>query len=356
MPNSAGIEKPGTTGGARERPATLRDVAEAAGVSLMTVSNAVNGRLSSMSAQTLQRIEGEIEKLGYRPQTTARSLRLAQHESIGVIVVNEDPVYLADPFVTQTVAGLSNELSLAGYSVLLQGVAPQSIGLSRLVKNVRTDGLCVMLSGSPRERAKCLDVLMSLRQPVVLFQETLELPEADLCLIRQDDYAGGRLIGGEVLERGAEHLTVMVPKRYWPAIGERVRGVRAAVRERKAKARIDVLKVSDASFAAMQEGLSDFLDGHPRPDAILAGNDQMGIAAMKLVRARGWRVPEDVLVTGFNAFDFWQYTDPVLTSVRSPAYAIGARAGTEILKRLREGAFSSPEIVFPVELQRGGST
>ena len=61
-------------------------------------------------------------------------------------------------------------------------------------------------------------------------------------------------------------------------------------------------------------------------------------------------------ITGFNAFEFWQYTTPVLTTVRSPAYEMGARGADEILNRLTAGGFEQSEIVFPVELQPGGST
>ena len=322
----------------------------------MTVSNAVNGRLSSMSPQTHERIKEAIARLGYRPQTTARNLRLAQHETIGVIVVSEDPAFLADPFVTQIVAGLTNQLGGQGYAAMLQGLAPKAIGLSRLIHSVRTDGICVMLSGSPRQRETCRDVLLGVGQPLVLFQESLRIPESDTCLIRQDDHAGGGLICAEVLDKGARDLVMLVPKRYWPAIGGRVRGVKDMLRVRGSKARLTLVKTSDASFIDIQAGLSNYLDQHPKPDAVLAGNDQIGIAAMKLLASRGFRVPADVLLTGFNAFDFWQYTDPVLTTVRSPAYAMGARGGVEMLGRLHNGAFATREIVYPVQLQRGGST
>jgi len=82
----------------------------------------------------------------------------------------------------------------------------------------------------------------------------------------------------------------------------------------------------------------------------------MGIAAMKLMATHGRRVPGDVAITGFNAFEFWKFTDPVLTTIRSPAYDMGARGGEEILARLANGVFDRHEIVYPVELQRGAST
>ena len=86
--------------GDRPRPpghVTLRDVAEAAGVSPMTVSNFINARHGTMRPETRARIETEIERLGYRPHTMARNLRLANRLSIGMVIVDEAPHYLADP-------------------------------------------------------------------------------------------------------------------------------------------------------------------------------------------------------------------------------------------------------------------
>ena len=65
---------------------------------------------------------------------------------------------------------------------------------------------------------------------------------------------------------------------------------------------------------------------------------------------------EGLLVTGFNAFEFWRYTDPVLTTVHSPAYEMGARGGAEIVERLKNGVFGERDIVYPVGLKVGTST
>jgi LacI family transcriptional regulator len=149
---------------------------------------------------------------------------------------------------------------------------------------------------------------------------------------------------------------MLVPSLDWPAIREREAGVRRALSRPGARARVDTVACGDTLLRDTQEALGGYLDRNALPDAVVAGNDQMGIAAMKLLRQRGVRVPGRVLVTGFNAFDFWQYSDPVLTSVRSPAYDIGARGAAAMLERLRAGRFGTRDIVLPVELQLGGST
>jgi DNA-binding LacI/PurR family transcriptional regulator len=335
---------------------TLRDVAAAAGVSPMTVSNLINGRTRAMSGKTRQRIEREINRLGYRPHAMARGLRRAKRLSIGMIIVDDIPTYLADPFITYVVAGLSNYLSERGYGLFVQGLHPGAVNRSPLIRDIWTDGLCVFLSGNDSARRGCLETVLGLGQPVVAFQDTLRFPRADYCLIRQDDRSGGRMLGEEVLSAGAKQLVLLIPRLPWPAIAERIRGVQDAIRHSSGNANLRVVKCQDSEFDQIQRALAEDIEENGLPDAVLAGNDQMGIATMKLMAARGLKAPEHVLITGFNAFEFWQYTDPVLTTVRSPAYEMGARGAQEILGRLKSGSFASPEIMFRVSLQHGGST
>jgi LacI family transcriptional regulator, galactose operon repressor len=342
--------------GQRQQRATLRDVATAAEVSPMTVSNFINNKFGAMSPETRARIEQHIERLGYRPHTMARSLRLSERLTIGMIIVDDVPTYLADPFTTRLVAGLSNYLSERGYGLLLQGLHPKHFKTSPLIRDIRTDGICVFLSGNDPIRQECLEILLNLKQPVVAFQETLRFPGRDLCIVRQDDREGGRMITNEALAAGAKRLVMLVPKLYWPAMGERIKGGRAAIRESRSKAALRLIRCEENAFQEIQSALARDIEENGLPDAVLAGNDQIGIAATKLMAGRGLKVPRDVLVTGFNAFDFWQYSDPVLTTVRSPAYEMGARGGAAILNRLKTGSFAEPEIVFSVELLRGEST
>src|SRR4029079_2326036 len=279
--------KPGT--------ATIRDVALAAGVSAMTVSNLINERVGTMRAETRQRTASEIQRLGYRPHAMARSLRLAKQLQIAMMIIDEQPHFLADPFTTHVVAGLSNELNSHGYGLLLQGLAPASFRDSRFVRGIRTDALCILLSGSDRVRRDIVQTLLGLGQPVLVFQDTLRFPRADLGTIRQADREGGRLVASEALKLGARRLVMLVPAVHWPAIAERVKGVRAAV-AKATPAELRVLSCGDGELHDTQAALDRDITEHGLPDAIIGGNDQMGIAAMKLMAGRGLQVPSDVAI------------------------------------------------------------
>lgn len=332
---------------------TLRDVAKAAGVSVMTVSNFVNGKRAAMSLETRRKVAEEIRRLNYRANSAARNLRLSRRMSVGVLIVDDEPDFLSDPFTTYVLAGLSNTLSSAGYGMQVQGVGAEEFASSPIVNDVRTDGICVLLSGPATVRRGIISTLLTIGQPLVVMQETFQFPKADICVIRQADRDGGTAVAEAALRHGARKLIALVPQREWPAIEERVAGMREQIEFGARDATLRTVHCGRADFAATQTALQGEFDRNGLPDGILAGNDQMGIAALKLVIARGLRVPEDIVITGFNAFDFWQYTTPVLTSVRSPAMRIGTAAGEAMLARLENGAFQDEHLVFPVEFVPG---
>lgn len=338
----------------RIRQPTLRAVAQEAGVSVMTVSNVVNGRFDMMSAGTRARVEGAVAKLGYRQDASARGLRLAQRFTVGMLLVDPSPIFMADPFITQVVAGLSNVLGARGFSVTIAGTPAERLEDVVFLRNNATDALCVMLSGPPLLRRRCMRSIAKAKQPIVLIQERLNADGVHVCSVRQDDCGGGEALGRRVLAKGARDLVLLVPSLAWPAVESRERGIRKAA-ARFRNARVAVVACGDEQFVTTQSALDHHVDRHGLPDAIMAANDQMGIAALKWLRTRGLQVPGDVLLTGFNAFDFWQYSDPVLTTVRSPAYEIGEASGRAVLAHLARGRFTAADTVLPVTLVPGAT-
>jgi len=338
------------------RRVTIKDVARAAGVTPMTVSNVINGRPNSVSADTRTRVLVEIERLSYRPSASARHLRLERRFAIGMLILDEAPGFLGDPFTTNVVAGLGNFATEHGYSLVLHAVRPSGIERPSLLTRVETDAVCALLSGPRRSRIEFLDRIKRLRQPLVLFQERIPADFKDGCSISQDDFAGGKAIGLHVLRSAKRRLVWLAPETEWPAIVERERGVRAAMDEVRSGAELHVVKCGNEGFAATQAALADFIGKFGLPDAVLGGNDQMAISAMKMLQARGCRIPDDMEVTGFNGFEISRFSTPDLTTVLSPAYEMGQRAGDEIVSRLTAGSFSARRIVLETNIRIGAST
>src|SRR5688572_3730751 len=333
--------------------ATLEAVAKHAHVSMMTVSNVVNGRFAMMSAQTRARVENAIAKLGYRRRSDGLSLRVSQRFAIAMVIVDPSPAFLADPFITNVVAGLSNGLAAQGYNLVLTRTESERLEDSNIVRNSDTDGICMMLSGPRASRLRCLKRVAELGEPVIVFQERLAKCLDDVCVIRQDDRGGARALADRTLRKGARRLLMLVPRLHWPAIEERQRGIRDAIRAANVDVAFDTLACGNEHYPETQAALDRHVAERGLPDAILAGNDQMGIAALKWLHSRGTRVPRDLMITGFNAFEFWQYTTPLVTTARSPAYEMGEAGAEAILQRVKTGRFAARERVFPVHVVDG---
>ena len=340
----------------RGRRATIKDVAKAAGVSAMTVSNVLNGRMQFVSVATKKRVEREIERLGYRRQANARNLRVAEQRSIGMVIVDEQPAFLADFFTCQVVAGLANVLNGADFTLTVQGMPGAALAQSMIMRNFEVGGFCAMISGAAEARRESVQQLLELDQPVVLFQEKMELPDADFCVVRQDDRGAGRLVGDHLLARRVSDFLAVVPAQHWPAIEERLGGIDESIAAAGGDARLTVIESASESFADVQDAVARHLAHAPLPGAIIGGNDPIATAAMLYLFDHDIRVPEDVRVVGFNGFEAHRYARPRLTTVVSSAYALGEQAGRAMLKRLETGAFERPEFVLPVHFDAGATT
>ncbi len=339
------------------RRVTLKQVAIAAEVSPMTVSNYVNGHHHLMSDAVRDRVAHEISRLNYRRNDAARNLRQSRLLSIGMLIVDNSPTYLADGYTTQIVAGASNHLTDQGFSLLLQGIRPDDFETSPLVTSIRTDGLCALLSGDDESRLAQIETLKRVGQPLIVFLEKLDTAHPDICSIRQNEFESGRVMGEHVSQRSPSTVVLLAASdNRWAAVVERMQGMVDGLESGTGTPRIISLDCGTGGFDDTQAALGSYISSDGMPDAIMSVNDQMAIAAMQMVQNRGAAIPDDVLVTGFNAFDFRRYAQPELTSIRSPAYEMGARAAAEMLNRLETGTFRENEIIFPFEFLKGQST
>jgi LacI family transcriptional regulator len=335
--------------------ATLTKIAAAANVSVTTASNVANGRLELMSAATRERVEAIMRELNYRPNEGARGLRLSQTRTIGLIILDDSPRFLADPMNTNILAGFSNYLSVNGFGLLLAGIRQAAIDDAHLLRRDQTDALCVISSGAAAERRRLYLRLKDTGQPILIFQDEAPGFLPDALSVRQNDRHAGALIATRVIERGARHLVLLTPSQHWPALAERQEGVDAVVKASGADIRFEIVVCGSEGIADTQLAIGRYVDREGLPDVFMGGNDQMAIAALTWALDRHLSIPADLKVTGFNGFDFSQYVRPRLTTVASPAYEMGKRGAAALLRRLQKGGFEQPRLLLDVVLQPGES-
>lgn len=329
----------------------MQDVADLAGVSVMTVSNVVRRQHQFVKLETRRKVEDAIAKLNYRPNLSARSLRVAEEYSIGIIIADTNPAFLNDPFISRLVSGLSNYLSSIEYTLDIQGINPQRFESATILRKVGNDALCAILCGPKALRRQHVEHLQKTGQPVVVFQEVLKSSSPNIAFVAQDDVGAGRLMGEHLLPAKPRSVMFVRPLLDWSAVEQREKGVRAILGDGD----VTTLIVPSESFDEVRAEVVSQLRKRV-PDAIVAATDSIAVAVLDACEAEGLKVPRDIRVTGFNGFDVWRYTRPALTTVMSPAYEMGRYAGELLVSRLQSGEFSKRSTVFPVTLQPGGTS
>jgi LacI family transcriptional regulator len=333
----------------------MKHVARRAGVSIMTVSNVINGRASKVSARTRAKVEAAMTRLSFRPDPAGRSLRLSRQFLIEMIIVDPSPAFVADAFITSIVAGLANYLNQRNYGLILRGTNYERLHEPGTLRSRQTDALCVLASGLRKQRQAIYRQLAAHRDPMVIFQDDAPADLPDAISLKQDDAAGGKLLANHLIAQGCRKFVWVSLAHPWPAFEQRAAGVTRAIRAAGAGASLETLTADRGDYVAVQSVVAAHVARHGVPDAFLCGNDQIAIAVGNWLQDHGHRIPKDVRVTGFNAFDFWRYSRPALTTIESPAYALGELGAEMLVERLRVGKFARHQTVLPVELRRGAS-
>jgi DNA-binding LacI/PurR family transcriptional regulator len=302
---------------------TLKDVAAEAGVSYQTVSKVINGA-GAVTDETAARIWEAVDRLGYRPNITARNLRKQSSRLIGYSwkpVAPDQVNPILDKFLTSTVEAAED----AGYHLLLFPMRSGDNASSQyhdLIITGRVDAFILSSTnyGDPR-----IQLLKGLNFPFVTFGRTN--PELDCPFVDVDGRAGTRMATQHLLEQGHQRIAVLA----WPEDSRtgsaRFNGYWQAMQE--AGIAIDPRWVmrGEGHFDVGYRHTSQLmtLPEAQRPTAIVAVDDQLAIGALRAAQNAGLLVGTEFGVTGFDDTPGVQLLDPPLTSLRQPIWEVGQR-------------------------------
>lgn len=325
--------------GPLSKPATMREVAEAAGVSLMTVSNVINGRFQSMRAGTRERVEKAIEELQYHPRGLARDLRLNREFAIGLLIVDPTSSFLDDPFTSQAVAGLSNYLGGYNYGCLVHGVRPDNFESSIFLGDLRTAGLCVFLCGREESRMRYLERLKALRRPIIAIEDTPASIDADVAIVGQDDFGASLEMTQRLLAKGCKAFHVVTPETLWPSVAQRLAGISAAIENVGSIAGLEVSRCDETATLETEDMLSKLTPRLAPNTALIAATDRIASALSRTIRFRHVAAEKDIFFASFGASETSQDLSIFDLVVKSDPHKIGAEAGKLLLDRIERGRF-----------------
>lgn len=332
----------------------MRQVAQLAGVSVQTVSNHVNGRHQYMAEGTRQRVADAMRELGYYPNLTARGLRSSETRTLGFLVLDQHARFLADPLTDLVLAGIGDVARDSDYGILIQSSRPTEPP-DRLVTPLlqsRVDGAFLLLSGERSVREAHIARAAEITSEFLVFDEPINDPK--IMSVRAADREGGRELASHLIGRGHERIAFVGAAVPWAVVEQRFAGFKDAIRAHGLELDPKLVKMEAGwephSALPIAQGLLSMQD---RPTAIMCSTDLLALATIHAARGLGFKVPEQVAVSGFDDFQFAHFASPALTTVRIPAYDMGREAARMLIAHLdtSDGPPAGAEqLEFPIEV------
>ena len=339
--------------GRRNSETTLKDVARVAGVHYGTVSRALDpARSHLVNAETRELIQAVAQRLGYRVNSVARSLRKGSAGLIGVVVTD-----VSNPFQGPFLRGLESVIGrVDGRLLLIAESHDDSTVLEAVLEELVGRRLDAIILTAARRGDEAIVRRASRAVPVVLAIRSLSTTEFPM--LTHDDELGGRLATEHLVALGHERLAQLRGSDDVSSFRGRAAGYHAVLARTSAR---DVSMDRIAAEPSVAEGhrLALALLDQPeelRPTAIFAHNDLLAVGVLDAIAERGLRCPGDISVVGYNDAPLTDHIDPPLTTVHLPARELGERAGRLVASILAGEVARRDEEPLPPELVVRAST
>ena len=338
--------------------ATMKDIARALGLSVITVSKVMRDR-PDVSAETRTRVISKAKELHYRPNLSARSLVTGQSSQVGIIVPT-----LLHPFFAEVLEALSSTMKQGGYAVMIsssmEDPAVEEAAIEQLLAH-RLDGLII---------ASCSKATTKFQQlkdhgiPFVLIDRFF--PGFRANFVGVDDVAVGSIATEHLIAMGCRRIAHIRGLEFTTGVG-RFEGYRLALKKHGLKFDPDLVSpymTADGrdwqqSFDAMRALLSS----DRRPDGVFCYNDPIAIAAIDVALEAGLRIPKDIAFVGCDNLHYDQSLKAPLSSIDHHSSLIGVRAANTLLRLLKNKSSKpprhlalQPSLVVRASSQRRGNT
>ena len=308
----------------------LRDIAQMAGVSVNTVSRALNDK-PDVSADTRERVRGIAERVGYSPNLLAKSLVSGLTQTIGLVVTD-----CTDPYYAGLIRAVEDVASREGFGLLLatsnEDPVKERWGLA-LLTGRRVDGL--LLTAVDVNAAHVRELLRG-EVPVVLLSRRPRGYRGPFVGI--DNVRGARAAVRHLFDLGHRRIACIGRRGPASSARDRLTGFRQELRACGLPGDPRALvHRAEPSVAGGRDAVPWLLGLDPRPTAVLTYNDAQAVGVIRGLQAAGLAVPGDVSVVGFDDIALAALVHPPLTTVAQPIDEIGRRGAAALIQRIRQG-------------------
>ncbi|QHM73108.1 Ribose operon repressor [Mixta intestinalis] len=321
----------------------MKDVARMAGVSTSTVSHVINNN-RFVSEAIREKIEAAIRELNYAPSALARSLKINQTHTIGMLLTAS-----SNPFYAEVVRGVENSCYERGYSLVLCNTEGDEERMNRSLETLlqkRVDGLLIMCTES---HLPSVDILT--RYPGIPSVMMDWAPfEGDSDIIQDNSLLGGELAANYLIARGYQRIACIAgPLDKTPAC-LRLEGFKKAITAAGLPLPAEYIVNGDFEFQGGFNGMNALLACKIRPQAVFTSNDAMAVGAYHALYQAGLRIPEDMAIMGYDNIELARYMTPPLTTIHQPKDELGELAIDTLIHRMKAPGASQQKLVLTPEL------
>jgi DNA-binding LacI/PurR family transcriptional regulator len=320
-------------------PVTLHELAKAAGCSVSTVSRALNNSAHTVNDVTRERILAIANQLGYRPNMTARGLKMDRTFTIGLIVCN-----IASPFTPVLIRGIQEYLRQRDYFSIIISTDWDSDLESDAVHQLISrsiDGV-IFVETWRDESNNTLDLA---NKPYVYVYRLFDGEYANSVIV--DDIHGARLAVEHLVKLGHHRIAFINGPQGWAASKERLAGYQEVLGQYKIPYDPSLVEEGTWEVQSGYHAAKKFLLMPDRPTAIFAANDLMALGAIYAIQDAGLNVPKDIAVVGYDDREITSFSNPTITTICPPSFEMGQLAAQLILDRLEDQI----EIKDPIRVQ-----
>ncbi|WKE65825.1 substrate-binding domain-containing protein [Gallaecimonas kandeliae] len=323
--------------------ATIKDVANKAGVSISTVSHVLNSTRFVAEA-TKERVFQAIKELNYAPSAVARSLKVNRTRTLGMLVTTS-----TNPFFAEVIRGVEETCAEQGYTLILcnsGGETERQQASLRMLIEKRVDGILVMLSEDASELYNLLGTHPELPQVLMEWGDT----QGDIYRIQDNAEQGGYLATRHLIDKGHKAIGCITGPADKSLTVERLAGYRRAMKEAGLKENPAWIIAGDFEPEGGHAAMEQLLKLKDKPTALFVFSDPMALGAISAAHQAGVRVPDDLSVIGYDDVPMANFFSPPLTTIHQPKYRLGQKAAKILLAKVNKEESDSKVLTLHPEL------
>ncbi len=322
---------------------TIKEVAKLAGVSTTTVSYVIN-KSRFVSKETRTEVLKAINKLGYRPNIIARSLRSGKTNTVGLIICD-----LRNPFFSEIFQGIETYMGKEGYNIIVINTNydfDKEKEAAEIFDAKQIEGVIVVPGGDSNENIK---FLIERNIPVVLLDKRVKNINVDIVLV--NNVEGSKQLTEHLISLGHKRIGIITGPLSFTTGEERLEGYLKVLKKYSIPEDKDLIKIGDFKKQSGYLLTLELLSLTLPPTAIFACNNLMGLGAMEAIKERKIHIPKEIGLVIFDDLSWFDHVNPPLTVVIQPSFRLGEIAGELLVNQIRKKRKKPKEVMLGVQLK-----